>query len=178
MGREGLPTRLISAAPLGILDPSTSLWRLLSFDVRVRGRCWEGPSRMLRIQQHCCCVLSWCCHSAPLILTRACLLLLFATESTTRSASTTQSLILKFTHYRGTGNCSTPRGQAHDISDHNPALIGHIAAWENCGRRRELAKPTIRPAASAIHPPRSYRVHNKTMRMSEGLQNSARNVAR
>jgi len=33
MSREGLPTRLISAAPPRVLDLSTSLWRLLMFEV-------------------------------------------------------------------------------------------------------------------------------------------------
>lgn len=46
-----LPTRLISAAPPRVLDLSTSLWRLLSVDVLVRGRRWEDPSRPLRNQR-------------------------------------------------------------------------------------------------------------------------------
>lgn len=150
MSREGLPTRLISAAPPRVLDLLTSLWRRMSFDVRVCGRCWEDPSRTLRCQRLSCCAELRLLPepSSPDSSTNALALL---TEHSIGAVGTEPGSHFKVhRHHRAAESCSsgTPCVHAIDISEYSATLIGCIAAWSTEDR---LAKLTIRAATSVTH---------------------------
>jgi hypothetical protein len=153
MSREGLPTRLISAAPPRVLDLLTSLWRRMSFDVRVRGRCWEDPSRTLRCQRLLFCAELRLPLEPPSPDSMADAPSLFTELSTGRVGTEQSSHFEVHCHHRAAESCSsgTPGLHAYDISEHLATLIGCIAARSTeDSRKSSRNSPSDRQRPSPI----------------------------
>lgn len=153
MNREGLPTRLISAAPPRVFDLLTSLWRRMGFDVRVRGRCWEDPSRTLRCQRLLFCAELRLPLVRPSPDSIADAPFLF-TELSTGTVGTEQSSHFEVhCHHHAAESCilGTPCLHAYDISEHLAALIGCIAARSTeVSRKSSRNLPSDRQRPSPI----------------------------